>query len=255
MQHVWYTDEDGKPADFGLGDRWIQEPINDNGYKLDKRQKLKLIGDIISDAAEKGISHSVIAQELHKSLVSGKLIASGRFRATTWESDGEPIELAARVYIAPEEFAPLYNSDNYHICTVGYEDDHKPYFNEWCQFEWMDSSINYAAWGFDTDDYVTHQRWTCRWSSIMVHPDQANKVLATAFPALRTYVRTGYNRVAKTPREIVAKAEEMRTRGITKITDIAKAIRQEEGFEFAQNIEVRELLSKAWVRNESLDQD
>ena len=242
MIDIWYTDKDGQPADFGLGDRWIKEPFDNCHFKRDKRQKLKLIGELICDAATSALSHSTLAKYLHQALVSGQLVASGRFQAIPLDEDIEAIELTDRFYIPREEFLPLYNSDNYQKCTVGHEDDRKAYFNEWCQFEWMESSLNYFAWGHDTDDHITWQRWTCRWLSIMVHPDQAYRALAKAAPSFSRYIRPGYNYPTKTKEQILAKADEMRARGITRATDIARDIKHEEGFEHLTNRNVRNIL-------------
>ena len=81
MTDIWYTYKDGQPADFGLGDRWIKEPFDKSHFKRDKRPKLKLIGELISDAATSALSHSALATFLHQTLVSGQIVASGRFQA------------------------------------------------------------------------------------------------------------------------------------------------------------------------------
>ena len=242
MKDIWYTDKDGQPADFGLGDRWLKEPFDSGQYKRDNRQKLKLIGELIFHSDTRGLSHSALAKYLHQALVSGQVAASGRFEAFPLNDELGTIELTDRFYIPPEEFLPLYNSDNYQKCTVGHEDERKPYYNEWCQFEWMDSSLSYFAWGCDADDSYTFERWKCRWSSIMVHPDQAYRAIAKAAPSFGRYIRPGYNYPTKTKEQILAKADEMRARGITRATDIARDIKHEEGFEYLTNRHVRNIL-------------
>lgn len=228
-----------------MGNRWIAESLSQTDYREDNRHKIRLVGEIITDAVAKGFSASTIAKEIHSALVSGEIKASGRFRVYP-DGEGESQDILVRVYIAPEEFAPTYSCEHYHKCLVIHEDDRKSYFNEWCEFDWLDSSLKYYAWGYDKDEKMTWQRWTCHWSHIMIHPDQAYRILAKAIPSFRRHVRPGYNRPAKTDREILAKAQEMKRRGITAITDIARDIKHEPGFEFVQNTYVRELLSENW---------
>lgn len=244
---IRYTSADGKPVDFELGDKWVREPFDPLEFKPDIRPKLRLIGDVIWNAARVDIAASRAARILHASLLTGEMHASGRFRATTYDDENKEIivETPLRAMMPKEAFLPFYASKQHSHCTIVFDYEDGGYDNEWSMFDWAGSIIEYWAHGFAADNLMTGTRWICSWSNIMVHEAQALRILTKVEPKFRQYTRPSAVRTAKTDAEILAQAEKMRATGLSTI-EIARDMKFQPGFENVQNRVVRDLVRGRW---------
>lgn len=250
MSEIRYTAADGAPADFGLVDRWFQEPFDDTELKPDNREKIELIGEIIAAVSDK-MAATDAAQALHVALIAGTIVASGRLSASSWSDKKTNVAPTFRARIPANEFSPLYESAHYDDQLIVFDDERGGWDNEWLHFRWIDSSLEYSAHGFFIDangeEIMSFDRWSVSWTAIMISRREAMEVLGKINPALKPIIRPKPVRPKKSDAEIIAKADELHGNGFG-FTEISKRIKFEPGFENVQNRHVRELISGRYPR-------
>lgn len=241
---IRYTPKDGDQDEFGLVLRWVKEPLEHSILKPDRRAKIKLIGEIIADAVNENITAGQLSAAMHKGLAEGRLKASGRFSVTKSEEAAYSERVDFRAVIPQDVFLPFSPRDGHEHHTVVFNYDDGGQDNEWIRFNWLDSSVEYWAHGEDINEYMTLNRWECRWSNIMVPQDQAAKIMAEVSPRLRRYTKPK-NRLELDENEIRAKLDAMHQSGMN-AEDIYREIRHEPGFENVGTLKAKELGTGRW---------
>lgn len=192
MSEIRYTAADGNPGDFGLVDRWFQEPFDDAKLIPDNREKIELIGEIIAAVSDK-MDAADAAQTLHAALIAGTIRASGRLSAFSWSDEKPKVAPSFRARIPPNDFLPIYESAHYDDQLIIFDDEDKGWDSEWLHFRWIDSSLEYSAHGFFVDakgeEIMSCDRWTVSWSAIMISRREALEVLGKINPALKPIIR------------------------------------------------------------------